>query len=133
MILQHCRLGHMSFDTMCRAFPNIMIKVDKRKLMCDAFEFGKHTRASYISKGHRSTMPFILVHSDVWTSPMVSISGMKYVVTFIEYFYSRMTWVYLMRHKSEVLKCFKDFCACFKSQFNTQVQMIRTDNGTTCM
>ena len=114
MILQHCWLGHMSSDTMCRAFPDIMIKVDKRKLMCDACEFGKHTRASYISKGHRSTMPFILVHSNVWTSHMVSISGMKYFVTFIDC-YSRMTWVYLMRHRSEVLKCFKDFGARVKS------------------
>ncbi|CAD6270849.1 unnamed protein product [Miscanthus lutarioriparius] len=116
VILQHCRLGHMSFDTMSRAFPDIMSKVDKKKLVCDACEFGKHMRASYISKGLRSTLPFILVHSDVWTSPVVSISGMKYFVTFIDC-YSRMTWVYLMRHKNEVLK---DFCACVKNQFNTQ-------------
>jgi len=78
VILRHCQLGHMSFDTMCRAFPGIMIKVYKMKLMCDACEFGKHTRASYISKGLQSTIPFILVHSHVWTSPMVSISGTKY-------------------------------------------------------
>jgi hypothetical protein len=30
VILQHCRLGHMSFDTMSRAFPDIMSKVDKK-------------------------------------------------------------------------------------------------------
>jgi len=35
-----------------------------------------------------------------------------------------------MRHKNEVFKCFKDFYACIKTQFNTQVRMIRTDNGT---
>ena len=68
VILQHCRLGHMSFDTMCKVFPDIMSKVDRSKLLCDACEFGKHTRASYISRGLRSTLPFALVHSDVWTS-----------------------------------------------------------------
>ncbi|XP_071683308.1 uncharacterized protein [Lolium perenne] len=47
---------------------------------------------------------------DVWTCPVISISGMKYFVTFIDC-YSRMTWVYLMKHKNEV-------------------QVIRTDNGT---
>ncbi|WVZ96342.1 hypothetical protein U9M48_041997 [Paspalum notatum var. saurae] len=125
LILQHCRLGHMSFDTMSKAFPDIMSKVDKGKLVCDACEYGKHTRASYISRGLRSILPFLLVHSDVWTSPVVSISGMRYFVTFIDC-HSRMTWVYLMKHKNEVLKCFKDFCACF----NTQVRIIRTDNGT---
>ncbi|WVZ82886.1 hypothetical protein U9M48_030094 [Paspalum notatum var. saurae] len=114
VILQHCWLGHMSFDTMSKAFPDIMGKVDKSKLVCDACEYGKHTRASYISRGLRSTLPFLLVHSDVWTSPVVSISGMRYFATFIDC-YSRMTWVYLMKHKNEVLKCFKDFCACIKN------------------
>src|SRR6266498_4637233 len=59
----------------------------------------------------------------------VSISGVKYFVTFIDC-YSRMTWLYLMKHKSEVLKCFKDFCAYIKNQFNAHVQTLRTDNGT---
>jgi hypothetical protein len=60
VILQHCRLGHMSFDTMPKAFPDIISKVDKRKLVCHASEFGmKHTRSSYISRGLRSTLPFV--------------------------------------------------------------------------
>jgi hypothetical protein len=50
VILQHCRLGHMSFDTMSKIFPGGM-KVDKDKLVCDACEFVKHTRASYVSRG----------------------------------------------------------------------------------
>jgi hypothetical protein len=84
VILEHCRLGHMSFDTMSKVFPNIMSKVDKRNLVCDACEFGKHTIASYISRGVRSMLPFVLVYFDIWTSPIVSISGMKYFVTFID-------------------------------------------------
>jgi hypothetical protein len=51
VILQHCRLDHMSFNTICKAFSDIMSKVNKNKLVCDACEFGKHTRASYISRG----------------------------------------------------------------------------------
>jgi len=105
------------------------VRWTEKKLVCDACEFGKHTRASYISRGLRSVNPFVLIHSDVWTSPIISVSGMKYFVTFIDC-YSRMTWLYLMKHKSEVLNCFKDFCACVKNQFNAHVQIIRTDNGT---
>ncbi|WVZ50418.1 hypothetical protein U9M48_001671, partial [Paspalum notatum var. saurae] len=129
VMLLHCRLGHISFDVMSRMFHDEMCKVDKRKLVCDACEFGKHTRASYVSRGLRSVNPFMLIHSDVWTSPVVSVSGMKYFVTFIDC-YSRFTWLYLMKHKSEVLNCFKDFYACVKNQFNAHVQIIRTDNGT---
>lgn len=99
------------------------------KLKCDACEYAKHTRAIYVSKGIRSIFPFMLIHSDVWTCPVVSVSGMKYFVTFIDC-HSRMTWVYLMQHKDEVFKCFQNFYSYLKTQFNVQVQMIKTDNGT---
>jgi hypothetical protein len=55
---------HMSFDTMSKVFPKEM-KVDKDKLVCDACEYEKHTRTSYVSRGLRSTSPFVLIHSDV--------------------------------------------------------------------
>jgi hypothetical protein len=79
VILEHCRLGHLSFDTMAKVFPEIMSKVDKRKLVSDACEYGKHTRSIYVSRGLRSISPFMLIHSDVWTCPVISISGMKYI------------------------------------------------------
>jgi len=34
-----------------------------------------------------------------------------------------------MKHKYEVLECFKDFYACVKNQYNAHVQIIRIDNG----
>jgi hypothetical protein len=111
-ILLHCRWGHPSFELMSKSFPGEFSKVDKCKLTCDACEYGKHTRISYVSKGLQSVFPFMLIHSDVWTSPVVSVSGMKYFVIFIDCYF-RMTWIYLMKHKSEVLKCFQDFpCIC---------------------
>ena len=57
VMLQHCRLGHLSFDTMAKVFPEMMSKADKRKLICDACEYGKHTRATYVSRGFRSIYP----------------------------------------------------------------------------
>lgn len=129
VMLQHCRLGHLSFDTMVKVFPEMMSKVDRRKLLCDACEYGKHTRSTYVSKGLRSLSPFMLVHSDVWTCPITSVSGMKYFVTFIDC-YSRVTWIYLMKHKNEVLKCFQDFCSLIGNQYDARVKVLRTDNGT---
>ena len=128
-MIHHCMFGHVSFEKMKKAFPDVMNGLDKTKLRCEACEYAKHTRISYVSKGLRSKVPFVLVHSDVWTCPSTSINGMKYFVTFIDC-NTRMTWMYLMRHKDEVFECFKDFCAYVKTQFKVQVQMIRTDNGT---
>ena len=104
-MIHHCRMGHVSFDKMSIIFPDVMCGIGKGRLSCDACEYSKHTRASYVSKGLRSISPFMLIHSDVWTSPVVSVNGMKYFVTFIDC-YSRMTWVDLMRHRDEVPHCF---------------------------
>lgn len=123
-MIHHCRMGHVSFDEMSRIFHDIMCGISNGKLTCDACEYAKHTRASYVSKGLRSISPFMLIHSDVWTSPVVSVNGMKYFVTFIDC-YSRMTWVYLMRHKDEVFHCFQNFHAYVKNQFQVQVQVLK--------
>jgi len=108
-------------------FSHEISKVNKSNLMCDACEYGKHTRSSYVSRGLRSLSPFMLIHSDVWTSPVTVISGPKYFVTFIDC-YSRMTWVYLMKHKSEVLEYFKTFYDYVKNQFGTSIQILWSDN-----
>jgi transposase InsO family protein len=128
-MIHHCRMGHVSFDKMGRIFPDVICGIGKLKLTCDACKYAKHTRATYVSKGLRSISPFMLIHSDVWKSPVVSMHGMKYFVTFIDC-YTRMTWIYLMRHKDEVFSCFQNFHALVKNQFKVQVQVIRTDNGT---
>ena len=60
----------MAFDKMYKVFPDVMCGVDKSKLKCDACEYAKHTRTSYVSKGLRSISPFMLIHSDVWTCLM---------------------------------------------------------------
>jgi hypothetical protein len=96
--------------------------------VCDACEFSKHTRSTYSVVGLRSCEPFILIHSDVWgPCPITSVCGTKWFVTFIDCF---MTWIYMMKHKSEVIKCFQDFHKMVNTQFSKKIQIIRSDNGT---
>lgn len=56
---------------------------------------------------------FDLVHSDVWQSPVLSVSGFKYYVLFTDD-YARYTWIYPVRRKSEVLTLFRTFLAFIK-------------------
>ena len=73
--------------------------------------------------------PFVLVHSDVWgPSRVVSILGFQYFVTFIDN-YSRYTWLYLMKNRSELFTIFESFCAEIKTQFHTSIQVLRSDNA----
>ncbi|GFZ14618.1 hypothetical protein Acr_24g0008080 [Actinidia rufa] len=67
--------------------------------------------------------------SHVWgPSPVTALSQHRYYVTFIDD-YTRCTWVYLMRNKSEVFSHFTHFLQMIKTQYNTVVRNIRSDNG----
>ena len=40
-----------------------------------------------------------------------------------------MTWIYLLKNKSEVFSKFTCFCAMIKTQFKSEIQILRSDNG----
>ena len=51
----------------------------------------------------RASAPFELVHSNVWgPCPVLSLIGFKYFATFVDDF-SRVTWLYLIKSRSELL------------------------------
>jgi GAG-pre-integrase domain len=130
LLLHHRRLGHPYFFALSMVYPPLFEKANKEKLVCDACEFGKHTRSSYSSSGSRSYLAFDLVHSDVWgPCPTTAVNGYKYFVSFIDYF-SRVTWLYLMKNKSDVFACFKDFHKGIQTQYGAVVKVLRSDNGT---
>ena len=85
-------------------------------LDCESCQFAKHHRLSYsLRVNKRASAPFELVHSDVWGScPVVSSIGFRYFVTFVDD-YSRTTWLYLMKNRSELFSHFRAFYAeiCF--------------------
>lgn len=50
--------------------------------------------------------PLQLVHSDLWGPFLIlSTNGYKYYVHFID-FYSRFTWIYMLKQKSDALTAF---------------------------
>ena len=51
-----------------------------------------------------------------------------YYVSFIDEF-SRNTWIYFLKKKSEVFDRFKEFKALVENQTKKKIKMLRTDNG----
>ena len=51
-----------------------------------------------------------------------------YYVSFIDDF-SRKTWIYFLRKKSEVVDKFKEFKALVENQTEKRIKVLRTDNG----
>lgn len=51
-----------------------------------------------------------------------------YCVLFI-YDFSRNTWIYFLKKKSEVFDRFKEFKALVENQIEKKIKVLRTDNG----
>jgi len=98
-------------------FPSLFTEESVESFKCDVCQIAKHLRATYPSSDTKSVNPFALVHSDVWgPTSSSSISGAKWFVTFIDDC-TRVTWVFLMKEKSEVFNLFVRFFRMIKTQF----------------
>ncbi|CAN1180130.1 Copia protein, partial [Linum perenne] len=126
----HHRLGHPSFLYLKHLFPNIFNNVKLSDLRCDSCQFAKIQRTTFGSQNYKPSRPFYLIHSDVWgPSRIPSRSGQRWFVTFIDD-HTRVSWVFLLKHKSEVAQTFKMFYHYVQNQFQTQISILRSDNGT---
>ncbi|CAA6665274.1 unnamed protein product [Spirodela intermedia] len=77
----------------------------------------------------RCLIPFFHVHSDVWgPAPTPSTSGARWFITFIDDC-TRMTWIYLLKNKSEVSMALIQFFSLIRTQFETTIQRFRSDNA----
>lgn len=106
----HKRLGHVNDASLNSLISAKSISCNKRHLptCCEACQMGKHLKLPFYDSNKTVSSLFEIVHSDIWTSPISSISGFKYYVQFLDHF-SHFLWVYPLRYKSEVFSKFTHF------------------------
>jgi len=127
VLLWHWSLGHPSLQKIRSVIP---FESFIFSLGCESCESGKHHRAIFPSRiNSRSSPTFELVHSNVWgPSRMPSIKGFRYFLLFVDDF-SHMTWLYLLKERSEVSSVIELFFDEIKNQFSTSIRVLRTDNA----
>ncbi|KAL0310593.1 UNVERIFIED_CONTAM: Retrovirus-related Pol polyprotein from transposon TNT 1-94 [Sesamum angustifolium] len=97
---------------------------------CEACLQGKQHKKPFPSgTSWRVKTVLELIHTDVY-GPMRTPSHEqnRYFILFIDD-YSRMTWVYFMREKSEVFKVFKKFKKLVEKQSGRSIKVLRSDRG----
>jgi hypothetical protein len=129
--LWHRRFGHASHAKLSeinKIFP--FVHFTKSSDPCDICFFAKQKRLPFTLSNHVSKQNFDLIHMDIWGPISVpSMLGFKYFLTIVDD-KSRFTWIYLLKLKSEASTYIKHFCSMVKTQFETNIKCIRSDNGT---
>ena len=109
-------------------FPSLFHNKDS--FQCEVCQLSKHRHVFLPPQIYRASKPFTLIHSDIWGPSRVStLSHQRWFLSFVDD-HTRVCWVFLLRDKSEATLVFKNFHAMVKTQFNENVQIWRTNNGT---
>ncbi|XP_023638865.1 uncharacterized protein LOC111830613 [Capsella rubella] len=130
-VLWHQRLGHPSPVALHKLVSHIpsLKSVSSAVSDCKICPLAKQKRLAYVSHNHLALHPFDLVHIDVWGPfSTESIEGFKYFLTLVDDC-TRVTWVYMMRNKSDITVIFPTFLKMVSTQYNSIIKAIRTDNA----
>jgi len=68
------------------------------------------------------------MHCDLWTSPVVSVSGYKYYLVILDDC-SHFLWTFPLRLKSDTFSTIANFFSYVCTQFGATIQNIQCDNG----
>jgi transposase InsO family protein len=128
----HYRLGHSSFNNVSRiikahSLPTLNENSNKN-VFCDSCQLGKSKRLPFSASTRISIAPLELIHTDLWTSPIPSISGCKYYIIFVDDF-TRYLWLYPLHHKYEAYETFAKFKILVETQFCCKIKQLQSDGG----
>jgi hypothetical protein len=137
-LVWHFRLGHPSNDIVTRVVRDNNLPLlssnfvsdfnFNKSILCESCQLGKSKKLSFSASNRVSLSPLKLIHTDIWTSPVMSITGYKYYIVFVDDF-SRFTWIYPLHAKSETYEVFLKFKLLVENQFSTTIKELQYDGG----
>lgn len=128
--LWHRRLGHPSNRVLDSLVSKSLLGSTSRLLHsnCSHYALSKSIKLSFSPHEHRSLAPFDLICSNVWMSPVLSVSDYRYYVLFTDDS-TRYSWIFPMRLKSEVFDHFSAFVIYVQNQFSLSIKQFQSDGG----
>jgi hypothetical protein len=105
--LWHCWLGHLGFEALSTLVPS-----------CNKSELDTLCHACQLSLAIKN---FDLIHCDLWTSLILSISGYKYYLILLDDC-SYYTWTFPLRLKLNTFQVMSHFFAHVRTQFGSTIK-----------
>ena len=96
--------------------------------VCDPCQQAKSHQLPYPISVSASTSPLQLIFSDVWGPAPTSVGRFSYYVSFIDD-YSKFTWIYLLKKRSDVFQVFINFQNLVERKLNSKIIAMQTDWG----
>ncbi|GLU00818.1 hypothetical protein SLE2022_181580 [Rubroshorea leprosula] len=132
--LWHHRYGHLNFQGLVHLSKQNLVLglpiIEQVDGVCESCVYGKQHRDAFPKgKARRALKPAELIHADV-CGPMntLSLNKSRYFIVFVDDF-SRLTWVYFAKEKSDAFPIFKKFKALVEKQSGCSIKVLRTDQG----
>jgi transposase InsO family protein len=136
--LWHRRFGHLGYDNLTRLAKEDMVKgldvnLDALRAskdeICEPCVSAKQHREPFPDSTTDSHKPLELLHMDLCGPlPVPSLSGCKYVITFLDDF-SKYSVVRVVKHKDETAGLVQEVIKRLETQSGQKLKVARTDNG----
>lgn len=126
----HHRLGHLSLYIVQSLLRRFQLSFSSFQLpMCSACRLAKSQALPLLNTYTRSTAPLDIVHADLWgPSPVLSHSSFRYYIAFVDDF-SRFTWLYPLKLKSDVYATFLQFQKLVENLFSSTIKCVQSNWG----
>ncbi|KAK0591398.1 hypothetical protein LWI29_001105 [Acer saccharum] len=128
----HCRLGHPSLQILQHLVSSQGLPVFKSAshfTHCFACQCNKSHKLPFGVSTLNCNKPLEILFTDVWgPAHLSSYDNFRYYVVFVDYF-SKYTWLYPLKRKSDVPLVFKWFKALVEKFFNTKIKTVYSDGS----
>jgi len=126
--LWHRRLGHPGHEALSKLALSLPTCRHDTTTVCHACQLGRHVRLPFHLSTSRASNKFDLIHCDLWTSPVLSVSGYKYYLAILDDC-SHYLWMFPLKLKSDAFLTIAHFFALVSTQFGTTIKAVQCDNG----
>ncbi|KAM1161918.1 hypothetical protein ACFX13_001069 [Malus domestica] len=128
----HNRLGHPSSTIFRKVISSNRLALHGKSsvdFFCSDCAIAKNHKLSFSPAKSSTPHSLALIHCDVWgPAPVTSVSGFQYYLLLVDD-YTRYSWFFPLRRKSEVFSTFVNFKNYVEKSVGNQIKTIRSDSG----